>query len=478
MKYVIGLDLGSTAVKGVAITEAGEIMSVERETIEFGQGTRQSVYELPVDDYVQLLCSLLGKLIAKRHALASIAWVTAGGNLILLDKQGRALAPMMSWLDKRPLDGSIDQELAAIPASEVYRTVGWPLAPQFPLGRLLWIRKNHPELLHKARRVCMNNDYLGHYLTGIWALDDSTATTFYLYDQVKKTVSREQLALAGLHSEQISPLLPSGARLGPLTPEVCRRYSLDCGAAPEVVLGSFDHPGAARATGLRKLSQLMFSCGTSWVGCMVLPDRETGLERQLLLDPFTSSSGGSWFGMFSEAGLGRHFDSWVSEFLARFRPGSSLDLRLFDQLASRADGSGVPIVDPVQQPLDDALYAQLDGMYSSEAIARAVLEGVVFRFKLLMQTKGLSIDNVDEIFLVGGPTESSLWPQIIADCFERPVLIRFGQTAGAVGAALMAAGGIGMRLELQERTKTVTPDPARFDELRDRFAGFCAMRRT
>ncbi|TVQ41130.1 MAG: hypothetical protein EA384_01010 [Spirochaetaceae bacterium] len=478
MKYVIGLDLGSTAVKGVAIDETGEIMSVERETIDFGQATRQSVYELPPDDYVRLVCSLLGKLVDKRHVLASMAWVTASGNLILLDKQGRALAPMMSWLDTRPLDGSIDQELAAIPASKVYRTVGWPLAPQFPLGRLLWIRKNHPELLHHAHRICMNNDYLGHYLTGIWALDYSTATTFYLYDQQKRTISSEQLALAGVSSEQISPLLPSGARLGPLKAEICRRYDLDRGAAPHVVLGCFDHPGAARAIGLRTLSQLMFSCGTSWVGCMLLPDRETGLQRRLLIDPFTSSSGGNWFGMFSEAGLGRQFDNWVSELLARFGLGSSLDFGLFDQLASRADGNRVPIVDPAQQRLDDALYAQLDGAYSRQAIARAVLEGVVFSFKLLMQTKGLSIDSVDEIFLVGGPTESSLWPQIIADSFERPVFMRFGQTAGAVGAALMAAEGIGMPLELQGGTKTVVPDPARFDQLRHRFTRFCKLRQT
>ena len=475
MEYFIGLDLGTTAVKAVSLSADGTVLRECTKNVQFIEAAEPSAVEIDPDGYFQRIWEIIKNVTLDSYTLKGIAWAAASGNLLFLDQQCFPVSPIYSWLDTRPADGSISRELSALDSEWVYRTVGWPVSPQFPLGRLLWLNKHTPSLVNGSHRICMNNDYLGYLLTGKFLLDDSTATTFYLYDQEKKEPSEELLSITGVKTSQISPVRQTGTVLGELTPEAHALLGLRQDTPVKVVLGSFDHPSAARAAGLAEETQLMLSCGTSWVGCMILPNRSWGLENNMLIDPFTSSSGGSWFGMISLPGAGKLFDLKVRQFFSQILQESSPCFKTFDRLAVEADASQVPVLQFFDAP-DEEDFTKLANTYTKESIARGILESVVFQFTALLESRGISTQQYREVLLVGGPTKSPIWPQIISDMFGKPLYIRFGQNAGAVGAAAAAAAGTGTSIVLSDHAEAAEPDAAVSRLVQNRYQEFLRRR--
>ena len=470
MKGYIGLDLGSTAIKAVLISEAGEVLDTAGERIVFKDSEAAAIREIDPEKYFHRIFSLLKHMSRQVEEVRAVSWVAASGNLLFINKTGTPVTPIISWLDTTPVSSGLTAEDAGLTDKEIYTTVGWPFSLQFPLGRLFWLNRQRPELFSSGNLVCMNNDYLGRLLTGKWAVDNSTATTFYMYDQQKMQKHLPFIEAAGLDPEQVPEVYPVGHKLGSVTKRAAEETGLS--TSTEIILGSFDHPGAARALQLSTASQLMFSCGTSWVGCVLLPDRKTGLQKRMLIDPYESNDGGEWFGMFSLTSIGQFFDTWVIDFMkfTGFTEGDPF--KQFDALAMEC-GCGiedqVPIINPLTNPSTPALFETLCAAWEISAVARGVLEGVVFRMKKLVIEKGIDIGTLAEILLVGGPTESSVWPQIIADIFQKKVVIRFGKTAGAVGAAVIAAGGAGYDLHPYCKAVVIKPNLQKAADLEARY---------
>jgi len=472
VKGFIGLDLGSTAMKAVLISESGEVLDSAGERIVFRESDQIAIREIDTDDYFNRIFKLLKRMSSQVEEVRAVSWVAASGNLLFLSPTGTPLTPLISWLDTSPLSSNLTAEDAGFTDEEIYTTVGWPFTLQFPFGRLFWLHQQRPDLFSEHNRVCMNNDYLGELLTGQWAVDASTATTFYMYDQQKIRKHLPFIKAVGLEPEQVPEIYPVGHRLGSVTQETAEATGLQ--TSTEIVLGSFDHPGAARALQLHASSQLMFSCGTSWVGCVILPDRETGLQKRMLIDPYESKNGGNWFGMFSLTSIGQFFDAWVIDFMkfTGFTEGNPF--KEFDALAIKCRKEDpVPVIDPIANSLTHNLFDKLCTTWEVSAIARGVLEGVVFRMKKLVIEKGIELNTLAEILLVGGPTESAVWPEIIADVFQKKVVIRFGKTAGAVGAAVIAARGIGYDLKPDCEAIEIVPNRLVSADLEARYVLSC-----
>jgi xylulokinase len=486
----VGLDLGSTAIKGVVVSGAGQIVGSGSTAIQRMPSADSACFEIDPDAFIESIYGLIAQLASQAGKIRGISWVAASGNVLLLNDKNRPLAPMISWLDERPLDGSIEKELSLIDTDQLYRTVGWPLSHQFPFGRLLWLKKNNPEMLAHCARICTGNDWLGYRLTGNWAIDRSTGTTMYVYDQVASRKHEHNLSRLGLSPDLFADLFESGTVFGKILPEVCASIGIDGG--PEAVLGSFDHPGAARALGIHSVDQLLLSCGTSWVGLVVLPDRETGLNAGLLLDPYESARGGNWCGMFSLTGIGKRIDSWfdaIFDFGWKVSPelkgdqlagkaiAGSQKFELMNRLAGAVDPfEPTPETELTSLKPDEPTILSMLTEFGPGAVFRGLMESTAYEFRRMLAERWPLSDSMREMSMVGGPANSMIWRQIVADTMNRPITVRFASHAGAVGAAMMAARGTGYELEIQEQGIQVQPD-ARIALLMDkRFKRF--MKRT
>lgn len=435
MHYIIGLDIGTSSVKGVLVSEDG----TEKTT-----GKAEFVYicredggiEIEAETYIGACFSLLRRLAAALPAngiLRGISAASASGNLLLLDEDGRPSTPIFNWQDSR-VGEEARHLLGQVDIEALYDKTGWPFDYKtFPLAMLCWIKCHRPELLIHASKVCMSTEYLVYRLTGRWGLSTSAGSPFYLLDQRTGGYNRELLDIIGIGEGQLPPVGKAGEAVGAVTKEGAAESGLPEGTP--VLLGTFDHPSAARGAGVLREGQMLLSCGTSWVGFFPLKDRQKGIGNHMIVDPFLSPEG-CWAGMVSIPSVSPR----IERYIRRYIDDSGDRFRVFAAEAARSEpGAGGLRLDPMTDPDDRTVRG-----FAKPDIARAIMEGTVglLRDKFReLEANGISADSA---VMVGGPSENPLWVQVIGEMTGLKVQVMHGSYAGAVGAAMVAGIAAGL----------------------------------
>jgi xylulokinase len=380
----IGLDLGTSAIKGVLYDGKQVLAEGHRDVPLLREGEKVEIDALGHwEDAWSLICEL-GR--QSDEAIVGIAMAAASGNTLLTELDGTPRTRIVSWLDKRE---------SPLEPVDLHELVGWPWNGGFPLVHLAWWRQHKPELMADNPNVFMNNDWLAFKLTGKRGLDHSSATPFFLQDQARGVYSEELLALVGLLPSQLSPLCPSGTEIGRLRPELANG-NLTCDT--KVYSGSFDHPSAARAVGMTTPGDILLSCGTSWVGFSPIDTRR--VRKGFLCDPFESYRGGPWGEIFSIARIGLELESFI---VSRYGDGADR----YDLFNSEA--------------------------LATEGAARDLVLSTIDRFKSRLEF------TPRRLVMVGGPSEGKAWRHFIGERLGLTVEISpFAKQAGAVGAAMLA----------------------------------------
>jgi len=471
MTYLIGLDIGTSAIKGVLLSSEGTVVSRDQRKTKI-EALQDGQMQFDADGLYRLVTTVIRGLIQSLPTgedVAGISISSASGNTLLVDHEGKPMTPVFSWMDTRVKDeiaavfGKLDEE-------DVHRLIGWPLLDTFPLAHLSWMKCHHPQLLQQAARVCMSTDYILYRLTGKWGIDSSTATTFYLQDQSSASWHPPYLQQLGIDEEKLPVIHRPGTKLGQLLAEAAKETGLSIETA--VMLGSFDHPSAARGAGVIDPGQLLLSCGTSWVGFYPLQERETAIGQKLLTDPFLQPEG-AWGGMFSLPAIAASVDKFVCKYISDTADRNEK----FSMLAaSAAAGASGLMIHPLQECDDEALKGQ-----TPANIARALMEGTacLLRMKLeQLQRAGLPAHTIT---MVGGPSETTPWPQIVTDVLGKELTVVNGSCAGAVGSAILAGIGIGLYRDERDAWQqtafprmTKTPDKAATHQYEELYRTFIA----
>lgn len=449
MELFIGLDVGTSTVKGVLVSAAGEKLARGSRPVHLLR-PQPHWAEIEPEEHVQSVFDLIRELAGRAPAGARVLGLSmafASGNALFLDRGNRPLSNIFSWLDARTVGKTLEL-LPELDEDGFHALVGWGHSELFPLAHIAWFRREQPEAWGRLGRVCMNNDYLGFRLTGRWGMDHSTATTFYLQDQRSRRWHRPYLSMLGIDESQLSALHPSGAVLGPLTTQAAAATGLS--PDTRVVLGAFDHPCAARGTGIFREGEMLLSCGTSWVCFFPLGDRALGVRLNLLVDPFLTPEG-PWGAMAALTAVGVTIDKYIDT--AVLRPGEQArKYEVFNAAAGALPaGAGGLFVDvyPSRQGFLQAVpAAPANG--SREQLARALMEGAAFEMRREIDRLAGAGIRFERIAMVGGPTESPLWPRIVAEITGLELTLINGQTAGAVGAAILAAVGCEVFRDVRE----------------------------
>lgn len=435
--FLIGLDLGTSAIKGVLTDARGTVLA------EAGADTRfvhpsDGWVEVEPDQHYRNVCGVIRELAAAAPGdIAGVAMAAASGNTLLAGADGAPLMNIINWMDHRA-EQKPPAALAGLTSADVTQVSGWPCVSSFPLAHLAWLRVNRPDLYRNAGHYGMDTDWLLYRLTGKWMMDHSTATTFHLQEQTSGGWHEPFLERLDIPRSKVSNLVDAGTAIGRVTASAARDTGLS--ERTLVVAGSFDHPAAARAVGVLAPGQLMLSCGTSWVGFTPHPDRQSILDAHLLCDPFLSARRGPWGGMFSVPYIGRTIEWYVDHVIA---PGAGDHrMRVFNAAAAEArPGAGGLEIDLrlPPQPIDA----------DRRNVSRAVMEGAarLLNEKIAeLKTHGFRYDRA---VMVGGPAGSPVWPAIVAATTGIDVTVG-GRSAGAQGAAILAGIGTGFYRDEQD----------------------------
>lgn len=445
MELLLGLDIGTSNMKAILLSLKGEKIALGKRKVQFLY-PKSGYVEICPEYYYQSACDLIKEMTLKAPSgsrIIAICIAVASGSIILLDEKGKALTNIIScFLDKRTEKKS-HEVLPGFDFANVHTIVGWPWLEVCPLAHLAWLKKNSPDIFQKSAHYCMNNDYLLYRLTGKYGIDHSTATTFYLQDQVGRCWHKPYLKILNISESALSELFPSGTVLGPLTRKAAEDTSLSRDTL--VVLGSFDHPAAARGTGIFTPGDILLSCGSSWVAFYPVENRDFAINQGLVVDPFLTPKG-PWGMMFSLPWIGLNVEWYIDNLILRPREDPAQKYNIFNHLAQKArvkkkDLFINPFIDIKNSP---RIINEIKSSYSRDEISLSVMEGVAFEMKKTIRKLSRVGALSERITMVGGPSESSIWPNIVAEVTNLEIIIINGESAGAVGAAILAGVGAGI----------------------------------
>lgn len=446
MKYLMGLDIGTTNIKGVLTSIDGKKLYEDKAPFYYEE-TSDGKVEIEAEAYIEICAGVIKKLadkLSREDTILGLSTASASGNLLLLDKNDEPITPIFNWRDTRT-QNEAQFVLNKLGDDEIYETVGWRFdGKTFPIAHFCWLKKHESEKVKNAGKICMSTEYLFYKLTGKWGISTSTGTPFYFIDQKRGEYNKELLELLDVDEALLPPIMDEGTILGQVTSSGEEAFGIKEGT--NVILGTFDHPSAARATGVFEEGEMLLSCGTSWVGFCPIKDRQTGIDNNLIVDPFLSKKG-NWGAMFSLTAVSVRIEKFIRKHIC-----DTKDIYAeFERLARKSSlGAGGIAID---------LYKDYDveelRKYPKKNLARAIMESVV---RLLDEKLDLIRQNgINPSFAImtGGPTQNRLWIDVIEEMLHIKIEIKHGSYAGAIGAAMLAGIGSGIYKDEREAYKII-----------------------
>ena len=436
MDCLIGLDIGTTAIKGVIFTTDGKVLSTV--TGGYNYFSENGRRLLDPYEFLNVCFSVIKKLADTtdgKDKISAICFCCASGNLLLLDKDKKPITPIIGW----QTTVSEDIKNAFFTKEEqvaFYETVGWPMGSRFPALYLADMRLNNPELLDRAEKVVMSAEYLGFALTGKWGISVSMGTPFFLMDQAKGTYNFPLLEKLGIAKEKLPPIYDKGTVLGTVIPDAVRKTGLSNDT--KVVLGSFDHPSGAMGAGVFDEGEMLLSCGTSWAEFFPVKSREFAVSTKGLIDRFMLR-GSPYCVMKSITSVSEKIDALREYYLGK------ISHKEFDGLLKEAQ----PGCNGLRFDFTENDYG-IGNNFSKSDIARAIIEGAALILKENLKSLEKCGLSADKITMIGGISNSAECVKVISEILKKPINVKNAQIAGAVGAGLLAGIGIGLYKDERE----------------------------
>ena len=447
--YFVGVDLGTSAMKLLLMREDGRICSVVSRPYPLSM-PRPGWSEQDPALWLEAAVSGIRELAASIDP-AQIRGIGVAGQmhgLVALDGQDRVLRPAILWNDGRTGEETkyLNEEIGTGFLAEHTGNIAFA---GFTAPKLLWMRKNEPELFRQIARVMLPKDYLVYKLTGVHSADCSDASGTLLFDVKARRWSPEMLELCALRPEQMGRVFESSEPVGTLLPEMADTLGLSRDVT--VVAGAGDNAAAAVGTGTVGRGKCNVSLGTS--GTLFLSDARYIAPANHALHAFCHADGGwhllgcelsaasclSWWGGLQGADL-----AVLQEEISRDRLGSN---RVF--FLPYLMGERTPHND------EDASGAFIGmRMDSTRAdLTQAVLEGVAFGLRDGLEIARAAGMEVRASGLSGGGAKSPLWRRMLASLLRLELSLPETEQGPGLGAAILAAVGCGAYADVAAAAK-------------------------
>ena len=455
MQYIIAHDLGTSGNKATLYDERGALVAAS--TFEYPTyiGTAGVVEQDANSWWNAVIQSTRALLSAANVRNSDIACVSFSGQMmgcLPVDRQGIPLRPAIIWADMRS-EKQADQLRASVPEREFYRIVWHRPISSYTLTKLMWVRDNEPDVYRKTYKTLHAKDFIVQKLTGKFATDYSDASGTNAFDLVGKKWSERILNAVGIDPALFPDPYPSTTVIGTVSAEAARLTGLVEGTP--VVLGGGDGSCAIVGAGIFGAQKAYAILGSSsWVAF----ETEAPLDdEQMRYITWAHLDGNKYqpCGTMQAAGLSI---SWMKQNLAGYETyaekelgGNALDLIEEGARKSPAGSNNLLYLpyllgerSPRWDPSAKGCFIGLTSKHSKEDVFRSVYEGIAYNLKTIIEAFELKT-HLREITLIGGGARSELWRQILADVWEKPILVpRYLEEATSMGAAI--AGGVGVGL--------------------------------
>ena len=419
MNYYIGIDLGTSAVKLILMSEQAEIIKTVSKEYPLYYPQPNWSEQNPVD-WWNAVSEGVAKL-TDGYNKGDIKGIGVGGQmhgLVMLDENDNVLRPAILWNDTRT--GKETDYLNSVIGKERLQALTGNIAfAGFTAPKILWVKKNEPEIFEKCKKICLPKDYINYKLTGVFATDVSDASGTLYFDVEKNCWSAEMLEILGINESYLPKVYESYEIIGK-----ANTLGLDC----DVVAGAGDNAAAAIGTNTVNEGQCNISLGTS--GTVFIPTDKYVKTSNPALHSFCHANGKYHLMgcILSAASCNKWLNETVFESDYKVECSPQNDLYF------------MPYMSGERCPHNDGdikgAFIGITHATTRADMQRAVFEGVSFAIKDCIE---LCPNEIKKATVCGGGTKSKEWMQILSDILgiELSVIQNEGP---AYGGALLAAG--------------------------------------
>ena len=455
MKLLIGLDLGTTALKIALFDKKGELLAVS--TQEYTLMTpKVNFVEEDVEVYWKAFCDGLADLktqypITEEDSIA-LAISAQGETMICIDKDGKPLRNAIVWMDNRAGDEA--KAMADHFSDETcYKITGQvSFEPCWPAAKILWIRNNEPEVFERTYKYLLIEDYFIYRMTGKFATEGSLVCSSVYWNITTKKYWPEMLDFIGIKEEQLAPVMESGEVVGKMLPSICDE--LGFGKDITVCTGALDQ--AAGAIGVGNVHVGMFSenIGSALAICVPVakptfdPNRKMPLHYFAIPDMYmmhTFTTGGMALRWFRDKFCREEMN------IEAISTADAYDLIGKEAESVPAGCEGLIMLPHLNGSLAPDVNAKAKGVWfgismkhTKAHFARAIFEAVGYTLQRNIDALSDMGIEVNEVRSLGGGSKSAVWSQIKSDITGKRMMTTKSKEAACLGAALLAGKAVGI----------------------------------
>ena len=459
MKYFIGVDIGTSGTKAIAFSITGKVIADAH--ISYSPLiTKPGFHELDPETLLQAVTTSLIKVLQKiksTEGLAGVSFSCAMHSLIVMDKNDLPLTNAITWADTRSknIAAKIKNTSAG---NSIYKNTGTPIHSMSPLCKIIWLKENEPEIFANAKKFIGIKEYIWFHFFGKYEIDYSLASATGLFDINNFIWFDESLEMANINATHLSIPKPATYFETVINKKIQTQFNLTDHIP--FVIGASDGCLANLGSNAVMQGDASLTIGTSGALRMISAKPKHD-EKQCIFNYILTEN------LYVSGGAVNNGAVVLQWFVENFINKNSATKKNFSEIieetktiSAGADGLlFLPYLLGERAPIwnEDArgVFFGINAKHTEQHFTRAVMEGISFSLLQVCASLEETIGGINNIYVSGGFTQSACWLQLIADMFNKKILITNNADASAIGAAFIGFLATGLIKDLDEVKKII-----------------------
>lgn len=485
--YFLGIDIGSSSIKTAVlqVKEAGlPDAIIGKANVDYPTYYPiDNSSEQSADDWNHAVAVAIKKAVSamsdeEKSKIVGISFSSQAGSIYPADENNKPLYNALTWMDRRAVKENEDV-IEALGFDNITERAGWKPTPADCIAKLLWLKRNEPEVFSKAKHFYTTLESVTGFLCGNFVTDPTNIVLTRLYDYKAGRYDPETLDFLGISEDMLPTVAPCGSLAGNLLASAAEKCGLREGIP--VYVGAHDQYCASIGSGVTEQGQLLIATGTAWV---LFGVADAPIKKAPYPAPCKHPIEGRYGVMTSLAGCGKAIGLLAAECNCS---SAAFDLEIeMDGVEKRREqikdyficplpqGVALPHKEGVCKPI------ALDETRAPSDVAFAAMESAVFEAKSVVDAfEEAGFPKKGELIISGGASKSRLWTSIAAAVFsDRPICRLAEPDAPAFGATIIAATSAKAFDSLTDAAKLVRRIPIEPDEkaaefYADKYRRYC-----
>ncbi len=462
---IAGLDIGTTGCKLTVFDERGKYL--DKAYQDYPVSRAVSGHEIDINALMDGVMNVIGQTARKFPDIAGIGITSFGETFIMTDENGKPLHSALLYTDPRGADECKELE-EKLGSRAIQSITGLKPHEMYSLPKIMWLKRNLPEVFAKTKHIFLIADYVGFMLTGTAQIDYSLASRTMAFDIRELKWSGNLFEAAGIDKNLMSKTVPTGTETGFIKQKIADKTGL----SPKTKIIAVSHDQVAAAVGAGVFDSKTAVDGAGTVECLTpvydsLPDLDVMYEGNYAVVPYVIKGK---YVCYAFSYTGGALVQWCVENLAKkeIEIAESREIsvhKLLEAEYKTDDPTGIMVLPhfagaatPYMDTGSKGVIAGLTANTKVSEIYRACMEGVVYEMMLNAEYLKNSGVCYKSLRATGGGAKSEVWTQMKADALNMPITALKTSDAGTVGSAMLTGIAVGIFSNLEDAAKRMVEE--------------------